>query len=112
IYMGANVLAPVNPAVWGVSTTQQLLDQNYFPNVMNPLVKDGQLYGIPNQMNATSLMINTRLFQEAGLDPIKDAPKTWDDVANLDTILTKRDAGGHIIQKGFEFNWTNGPAAP
>jgi multiple sugar transport system substrate-binding protein len=56
-------------------------------------------------MNASSLMVNIRLFKEAGLDPEKDAPKTWDDVARLNGILTKRDAAGRITQKGFEFVW-------
>ena len=44
-------------------------------------------------MNAHSLYINNRLFREAGLDPVKDAPKTWDDVAKLNKVLTKRKDG-------------------
>ena len=97
------VLAPVPPTNWGVNQTSDMLSKFYLPGLMDWLVKDGQLYGIPNQMNSSSLMINTRLFKEAGLDPVKDAPKTWDDIARLNPTLTKRDSAGHIMQKGFDF---------
>ena len=100
-----NLLSPVPAADWGVNQISDMLATYYIPNLMDWLMKDGQLYGIPNQMNSTSLMINTRLFQEAGLDPVKDAPRTWDDVAALNPQLTKRDAAGHLTQKGFDFIW-------
>ncbi|MCC7104931.1 MAG: hypothetical protein IT307_07290 [Chloroflexi bacterium] len=104
-FMAKGVLSPVPPAAWGASSTDEMMSKNFMPNVMNILIKDGNLYGVPNQMNAYSMMINIRLFKEAGLDPVKDAPKTWDDVAKLNKILTKRDAAGRITQKGFEFTW-------
>lgn len=102
-FIAKNALSPVPPAAWGAATTQEMLDKYFLP-VMQILMKDGNLYGIPNQMNAYSMMMNSRLFKEAGLDPAKDAPKTWDDVARLNTVLTKRE-GGRLIQKGFEFLW-------
>jgi Bacterial extracellular solute-binding protein len=43
----------------------------------------GVLYAVPIQMNAFSLFLNNRLFKEAGLDPQKDAPKSWEDVGRL-----------------------------
>jgi multiple sugar transport system substrate-binding protein len=53
-----------------------------------------------------SLHVNNRLFREAGLDPVKDAPKTWDEVARLNRILTKRK-GDQVVQKGFEFRYVD-----
>jgi multiple sugar transport system substrate-binding protein len=103
--MPKGALSPVPPAAWGASTTDEMLSRYYLPNVMQPLMADGKLYAIPNQMNSQSLMINTRLFKASGLDPVKDAPKTWDDVARLQPVLTKKDASGQITQKGFEFIW-------
>jgi multiple sugar transport system substrate-binding protein len=97
------VLSPVPPADWGVNQTSDMLSTYYLPGLMDWLMKDGQLYGIPNQMNSSSLMINTRLFKAAGLDPVKDAPRTWDDVARLNPTLTKRDSASHITQKGFDW---------
>ncbi len=103
--MPKGALSPVPPAAWGASTIDEMLSKYYIPKVMQPLMADGKLYAIPNQMNSQSLMINTRLFKASGLDPAKDAPKTWDDVSRLQPMLTKRDASGQITQKGFEFIW-------
>jgi multiple sugar transport system substrate-binding protein len=103
--MAKGVLSAVPPDVWGESSSEAMLAKYYLPRVMNVLMRDGQLFGIPNQMNASSLMVNTRLFQEAGLDPVKDAPRTWDEIVALQPTLTKRDAAGQITQKGFEFVW-------
>ncbi|MBV9322747.1 MAG: extracellular solute-binding protein [Chloroflexi bacterium] len=103
--MPKGALSPVPPAAWGVSTIDEMLSKYYLPKVMEPLMSGGNLYAIPNQMNSQSLMLNTRLFKASGLDPAKDAPKTWDDVVKLQPTLTKRDASGQITQKGFEFIW-------
>jgi multiple sugar transport system substrate-binding protein len=65
----------------------------------------GKLYAIPYQMNSYSLFINNRLFKEAGLDPAKDAPKSWDDIAALNQKLTKR-TGDRITQKGYEMRYS------
>ena len=106
-FIPRHVLAPVPPAAWGVATTDELLSKYYFPGLMGPVTQDGQLYGITNEMDPQTFLINTSLFQTAGVEPVANAPKTWDDVARLNSILTKRDSSGRIVQKGFEFNWTS-----
>jgi multiple sugar transport system substrate-binding protein len=58
-------------------------------------------------MNSYSFFLNNRLFKEAGLDPVKDAPKTWDDIVKLNPKLTKRD-GDRVTQKGLELRMTAG----
>ena len=103
-FMVKNAVSPVPPAAWGAATVEEMLQTYFLPTVMRVAMKDGNLYGIPNQSNAQSLMINVRMFKEAGLDPVKDAPKTWADVAALNQKLTKRE-GGRLTQKGFEFLW-------
>jgi len=103
-FMAKKALSPVPAAAWGAANIDEMLSKHYLPNVMKILMTDGNLYGIPNQMNANSLMINVRMFKEAGLDPEKDFPKTWEDVAKLNKVLTKRE-GSRLTQKGFEFLW-------
>ncbi|MFF3944471.1 ABC transporter substrate-binding protein [Streptomyces sp. NPDC001902] len=49
------------------------------PNVLNVLKKDGKLYGLPTSNYTMGLLINRKLFQQAGLDPNKP-PTTWEDV--------------------------------
>ncbi|MCX4785149.1 MULTISPECIES: extracellular solute-binding protein [unclassified Streptomyces] len=49
------------------------------PNVLNSLKQDGKLYGLPTSNYTMGLLINRKLFQQAGLDP--DAPpRTWEEV--------------------------------
>jgi multiple sugar transport system substrate-binding protein len=76
----------------------------YLPRLLDTMTRRGKLYAVPDQMNAHSLYINNRLFREAGLDPVKDAPKTWDDVAKLNKVLTKRK-DGRVVQKGWEMRY-------
>ena len=70
------------------------------------MLHEGKLYGLPDFAASHSLHINNRLFREAGLDPVKDAPRTWDDVARLNRILTRRK-GDQVVQRGFEFRYVD-----
>ncbi|MEU9852672.1 extracellular solute-binding protein [Streptomyces sp. NPDC047974] len=49
------------------------------PDVLGSLKQDGKLYGLPTSNYTMGLLINRKLFKDAGLDP--DAPpRTWDEV--------------------------------
>ncbi len=102
-YVAVHLLDPLPPAAWGRSSVAGVLDQ-YIPHLLDAMYDGHDLYAIPDQQNAHSLFINNRLFREAGLDPAKDAPKTWDDVARLNKQLTKKQ-GDRIVQKGFEMRY-------
>lgn len=80
----------------------------YFPHALDAQQAQGHLYGLPYQQNAWSLYENVSEWKAAGLDPVKDAPKTWDDVARLNPLLTKTDGSGRITQKGFSARMTAG----
>ncbi|MFE7413781.1 ABC transporter substrate-binding protein [Streptomyces laurentii] len=49
------------------------------PNVLGSLKQDGKLYGLPTSNYTMGLLINRRLFQQAGLDP-DSPPRTWEEV--------------------------------
>ncbi|MFS8198323.1 ABC transporter substrate-binding protein [Streptomyces sp. CWNU-52B] len=49
------------------------------PEVLGSLKQDGKLYGLPTSNYRMGLLINRKLFKEAGLDP-DTPPKTWDEV--------------------------------
>jgi ABC-type glycerol-3-phosphate transport system substrate-binding protein len=49
------------------------------PGVLGSLKQDGKLYGLPTSNYRMGLLINRKLFKDAGLDP--DAPpRTWEEV--------------------------------
>src|SRR5579863_2487026 len=78
-YIAAGALEPLPPAAWGKPDVSGVLSL-YLPHVLDGFMAGHTLYAVPDQMNAHSLWINNRLFREAGLDPVRDAPKTWADV--------------------------------
>ncbi|MCW2870733.1 extracellular solute-binding protein [Actinacidiphila oryziradicis] len=49
------------------------------PNVLGVLKQGGKLYGVPTSNYRMGLLINRKLFTQAGLDPNKP-PTTWDEV--------------------------------
>jgi multiple sugar transport system substrate-binding protein len=102
-FLQVGALDPLPPAAWGKASVKEVTDL-YLPGALNSMMEGGKLYAVPDQMNAWSLFINNRLFREAGLDPVKDAPKTWAGVVRLNNKLTKKQ-GDRIVQKGFEFRY-------
>ncbi|WP_433064555.1 ABC transporter substrate-binding protein [Dactylosporangium sp. CS-033363] len=53
---------------------------NVLPAIKDPFIEDGKLYGIGYAGYGLGLVINKKLFQQAGLDPNKP-PATWQEVA-------------------------------
>ncbi|MET9424754.1 extracellular solute-binding protein [Streptomyces sp. NPDC006540] len=49
------------------------------PDVLNSLKHEGKLYGLPTSNYTMGLLINRKLFQQAGLDP-DNPPRTWAEV--------------------------------
>jgi multiple sugar transport system substrate-binding protein len=46
--------------------------------------------------------LSTDAFKEVGLDPVKDAPKTWDDLKRVGEMLKKTE-NGTVVRKGYDF---------
>jgi len=106
-FIAADLMEPLNPEAMCAASHQDLIDL-YIPDSINPLIRDGKLYGMPAQRNAYSLLVNNDKFIEAGLRIPEDIPTTWDELAALQDTLHKVDSNGRTIQKGFEFRYTSG----
>ncbi len=100
-YQAKGVLEPVNLDVFGVKTYQDLMAR-YVSGGLASGTFDGKVYTLPYQGNSMSLFINNKLFAEGGLDPRKDAPKTWKDLMGLCPKLRKVE-GRRTVRKAFEF---------
>lgn len=79
----------------------------YLPGTLDGIIFDDKLLAIPIQMNSFSLFINNRLYEEAGLDPVTDAPETWDDLIEVAKKIQKVE-GDVVTVSGFDFSF-NGP---
>lgn len=100
-YYAKGVLEPVNLSVFGVKSYQKLAAR-YVSSGLASGTFDGKIYTLPYQGNSMSLFINNKLFAAAGLNPRKDAPKTWKDLMVLCPKLKKVE-GNRTVRKAFEF---------
>ncbi len=72
----------------------------FFSALWDEMKSKDHIYALPLYSNSYAFFYNKRLFREAGLDPEKP-PKTWDEVLQYSSKLTKKDAKGNFIQMGF-----------
>ncbi|HYL80939.1 MAG TPA: extracellular solute-binding protein, partial [Candidatus Acidoferrum sp.] len=100
-YYAKGVLEPVNLDVFGLKTYQELMAR-YVSGGLASGTFDGKVYTLPYQGNSMSLFVNNKLFAAAGLDPRKDAPRTWKDLMALCPKLRKVE-GRRTVRKAFEF---------
>ncbi len=98
-YQSKGLLAPLSPKLLGFKSLENLKGL-VIPGTIDRFIYDGKLYGWPMYAYTYSVFVNKKHFREAGLDPVKDCPKTWDDLVEVAKKLTKRDAKGNIIQQG------------
>ncbi len=88
------------------------IKKTYVQSSIDSGTYNGQLLGYPTENQPHLLYLNTVLFQQAGLDAAKDAPKTFDDIRRLAKQLTKTE-GGKKVQAGWivhnEIDPTFGP---
>ena len=91
--------APANT----VSATET--QTNFYPIVTNSVVVNGQVYGIPMNMDGLVLFMNTNMLKQASLQ----APVTWEDLRTIAKTLTIRDTvTGKITRAGVALgNTTN-----
>ena len=96
-------VAPVNPQAAGYRDLQDLLN-TYAEGMLDPVMLDGKVYGLPLELTNWCIFINKKVFRSAGLDPEKDFPKTWEEMANISERLVIRD-GDILVRRGFDFRY-------
>ncbi len=101
LYYLKGVLEPLNLAVFGAKSYDEVAAR-YVPGGLAAGTFAGKIYALPYQGNSMSLFISNKAFEEAGLSPAKDAPKTWDDMKALGPKL-KKVQGNRTVQKAFDF---------
>lgn len=62
----------------------------------------GKMYGVPYTPDARMFVINTELFEKAGLDP-NNPPSNWEEFKEAHEKLVVKDDSGNVIQCGAGF---------
>ncbi len=96
-------VAPVDPKSAGYASVKAIQDA-YVQGMLKPVTEDGQIYGLPLELTNWCLFLNKKIFRDAGLDPEKDAPKTWEDILAVSEKMVKRN-GEIILRRGFDFRY-------
>ena len=96
-------VAPVDLKMVGAKSLKAL-EASYVTGMLSPVIVDGKAYGLPLELTNWCLYINKKMFRDAGLDPAKDYPKTWEDVLALSEKLARHD-GQIIVRRGFDFRY-------
>lgn len=100
----SKAVAPVDAAALGLASLDEF-KALYVPGSLDAYTFGGALYAIPTEINNQALYINIEHFKEAGLDPEKDYPKTWEELVDVAQKLTQTDSGGAITRRGFDFTY-------
>ena len=102
-YISNARVAPVDYQAAGYANKQDLLDK-YVDGVLDTVTLNGDVYGLPLELTNWSIYLNKKVFRSAGLDPEKDYPKTWEEMADVSEKLVIRD-GDILIRRGYDFRY-------
>jgi len=100
-WMSKGLIAPLDVTKLGYSS-MVAFTSDYPPAFVDGAVVNGKAYGYPLWFYGFPNYINTRHFKEVGLDPIKNAPQTWDEVGEVSKRLAIKE-GNKFIRQGFKF---------
>jgi len=102
-YIVNNRLAPIDYKAAGYDSLEAVY-QDYMPGTLDSVTFENNLYGLPMELTNWCIYLNKRVFWDAGLDPDKDYPKTWEEMVEVSEKIVKRD-GEIITRRGFDFRY-------
>lgn len=98
-------LSALNPEWIGLKSIKDFTSR-YIPASLDAVLLDGNYYGMPLEYTNLCCYLNKKMFVAAGLDPVKDIPKTWEDMMRVSEKIAKRN-GEIITTRGFDFRYSS-----
>jgi multiple sugar transport system substrate-binding protein len=102
-YYNSRIIAPIDYAALGYAD-EKALTANYSSG-FDGIRFAGRLYGVPTEVSNYACYTNNAMWKQAGLDPMRDFPKTWEEMPTVAEKLTERDASGVPRRRGYDFDW-------
>lgn len=102
-YIAAGRVAPMDYKAAGYKNAKDVIAA-YAPKMLDPVTVKGKVYGLPLELTNWCIFINKKIFRDAGLNPEKDYPKTWEDMVDISKKIVKRD-GNIITRRGYDFRY-------
>lgn len=101
--IAAGRVAPLDYEAAGYKDAAEVRDA-YLDGMLDPVIVDGDVYGLPLELTNWCIFINKKVFRDAGLDPEVDYPKTWEEMKAISEKLVIRD-GDILVRRGFDFRY-------
>ena len=102
-YIANGRVAPINYQAAGYKD-KAALQSTYDAGFLAPVTVGNDIYGLPLEITNWCVYLNKNIFRNAGLDPEKDYPKTWEDMVAISEKLVIRN-GDIITRRGFDFRY-------
>jgi len=100
-WLTRNMIAPLDIKQLGYSSLQAFVN-DYPKAFIEGAVKNDKLYGYPIWFYGYLNYLNTNHFKEVKLDPVKDQPKTWEELGEVSKKLAIKE-GNKFVRQGFKF---------
>lgn len=100
-WLARQLIAPLDVQQLGYGSLDAFRD-DHAPAFVAGSLHEGKAYGYPLWFYGFLNYLNTKQFKEVGLDPERDAPKTWDELGAVAKRLTIKD-GKKFVRQGFKF---------
>ena len=101
--LAQDMAAPMDPKLLGFDSLDAMKEA-YVEGILDGFMKDGKLYAVPSEVSIYSLFLNKQMFQDVGLDPEADAPKTWSDMLTLAENINVEE-NGQLVKRAFDFTY-------
>ena len=100
-WLARNLIAPMDPILLGYPSLDAFRNDHADAFVAGSIF-DGKAYGYPLWFYGLQNYVNTKQFKEVGIDPVKDEPKTWEELGEVAKRLTIKK-GNKFERQGFKF---------
>ena len=100
-WLTRKLIAPLDVQQLGYGSLDAFRN-DHAPAFVAGAVHEGKAYGYPLWFYGVPLHVNTKQFREVGLDPVKDEPKTWEQLGEVAKRLTIKD-GSKFTRQGFKW---------
>ncbi|OFV92169.1 MAG: hypothetical protein A3J75_06035 [Acidobacteria bacterium RBG_16_68_9] len=100
-WLSRKLIAPLDVSLLGYPSLDAFRDDHAAAFVAG-CIHGGKAYGHPTWFYGFQNWANTKHFKEVGLDPVKDEPRTWEELGEVAKRLTIKK-GDRFERQGFKF---------
>jgi len=100
-WLARKLIAPLDVGLLGYSSLNAFR-KDHADAFLASSIHEGKVYGYPMWFYGLQNYVNTKQFKEVGIDPVKDEPKTWDELGEAAKRLTIKK-GDKFDRQGFKF---------